>query len=491
VVYYKDADKDGFGVIEDSKCLCEAKTPYTARQAGDCDDSNAQAYPGAVEVCSNNIDDNCNGQTDEAGCQGCMTYYKDQDGDGYGVTGDTLCLSKPTAPYIATRGGDCDDNDARVHPGGSACGVDGDCDGSLLDVGEVCDDGNSVRWDGCTDCVYLEFQVNTWTTGNQQYPSITSLSDGGFVVVWESGCTTSGCTGQDGSDWGVYGQRFDSNGGKVGSEFQVNTRTTDWQQRPSITSLSNGGFVVVWQSGCTTSGCAGQDGSYFGVYGQRFDSNGNKVGSEFQVNTWTTNDQAYPSITSLSNAGFVVVWESWGQDGYWDGVYGQRFDSNGYKVGSEFQVNTWTTDYQEYPSITSLSNGGFVVVWSGAGQGDNSGVYGQRFDSNGNKVGSEFQVNTWRTDEQSWPSITSLSNGGFVVVWHSNGQDGSYMGVSGQRFDSNGNKVGSEFQVNTWTTDFQGVPSITSLSNGGFVVVWESDGQDGSSWGVYGRIFSQ
>ena len=59
-------------------------------------------------------------------------------------------------------GGDCNASDARVHPGGSAvCGDDGDCDGWLLDPGEVCDDGNDIKWDGCTDCLYLEFQVNT------------------------------------------------------------------------------------------------------------------------------------------------------------------------------------------------------------------------------------------------------------------------------------------------------------------------------------------
>jgi hypothetical protein len=45
--------------------------------------------------------------------------------------------------------------------------------------------------------------------------------------------------------------------------------------------------------------------------------------------------------------------------------------------------------------------------------------------------------------------------------------------------------------VNTWTTDDQWLPRITSLSNGGFVVVWESDWQDGDGSGVYGRIFSQ
>jgi hypothetical protein len=342
------------------------------------------------------------------------------------------------------------------------------------------------RFDANGNKVGSEFQVNTSTTDIQWHPSITSLPDGGFVVVWDG-------AGQGHGD-GVYGQRFDSNGNKVGSEFQVNTWTTSVQEYPSITSLPNGGFVVVWQSD-------GQDGSYYGVYGQRFDSNGNKVGSEFQVNTWAPDRQMYPSITSLSNGGFVVVWESGcdyactGQDGSLWGVYGQKFDSNGDKVGSEFQLNTWTTDFQEYPSVTSLSNGDLVVVWSGAGHGDSSGVYGQRFDSNGNKVGSEFPVNTWTLDLQDDPSITSLPDGGFVVVWTSGcwsgctGQDGSLWGVYGQRFDANGNKVGSEFQVNTWTTDNQSLASITSLPYGGFVVVWDGAGQ-GDSYGVFGRIFS-
>jgi hypothetical protein len=335
------------------------------------------------------------------------------------------------------------------------------------------------RFDANGNTVDSEFRVNTYRLWSQDEPSITSLPNGGFVVVWSS-------IEQDGSEYGIFGQRFDSNGNTVGSEFRVNTWTTDNQLYPSITSLSNGGFVVVWHSYL-------QDGSNTGVYGQRFDANGNTVGSEFQVNTWTTDEQSYPSITPLSNGGFVVVWQSWGQDGSGYGVYGQRFDSNGNKVGSEFQVNTWTTDWQENPSITSLPNGGFVVVWEGWGGQDGSswGVFGQRFDSNGNTVGSEFQVNTWTTNDQLWPSITSLPNGGFVVVWHSRYQDGSDYGVYGQRFDSNGNKVDSEFQVNTWTTDWQQHPSITSLSNGGFVVVWDSGGQDGSKFGVFGRIFSQ
>jgi hypothetical protein len=230
------------------------------------------------------------------------------------------------------------------------------------------------------------------------------------------------------------------------------------------------------------------------------DLNGNKIGSELLLNTWTTDSQGDPSVTSLSDGGFVVVWDSNGQDRSSWGVYAQRFDLNGNKIGSEFRVNTWTTDAQWGPSVASLLNGGFVVVWQSFGQDSSGyGVYGQGFDADGNKVGPEFRVNTWTTDSQWNPSVTSLPNGGFVVVWDSKEQDGSEYGVYGQRFDLVGNKVGSEFQVNTWTRDTQWFPSITSLTNGGFVVVWDSgclhsecaNPQDGSGDGVFGRIFRE
>ncbi|KPK96162.1 hypothetical protein AMJ80_01530 [bacterium SM23_31] len=326
-----------------------------------------------------------------------------------------------------------------------------------------------------------EFQVNTYTNNHQINPSIATNSDGSFVVVW-------GSYGQDGSARALYGQMFDANGNKTGSEFQVNTYTNNIQAGPSIATNSDGSFVVVWQS-------YGQDGSGWGVFGQRFDANGNKTGSEFQVNTYTGNEQEHPSIAMNSDGSFVVIWQSLNQDGSLDGVFGQRFDANGNKAGSEFQVNTYTNGYQLYPSITMNSDGSFVVVWQSDGQdGSLDGVFGQLFDSNGNKTGSEFQVNTYTNDSQSFVDVSDHlivmhSDGSFVVVWESDGQDGSGYGIFGQMFDSNGNKMGSEFSVNTYSRGDQLYPSVAMNSDGSFVVIWQSAGQDGSDWGIFGQRF--
>ena len=46
-------------------------------------------------------------------------------------------------------------------------------------------------------------------------------------------------------------------------------------------------------------------------------------------------------------------------------------------------------------------------------------------------------------------------------------------------------KTDLEFQVNTYTDNGQIYPSVAALSGGGFVVIWESDGQDGSGSGIY------
>lgn len=131
-----------------------------------------------------------------------------------------------------------------------------------------------------------------------------------------------------------------------GSEFQVNTYTTAYQHRPAVASDSSGNFVVGWTS-------SGQDGDGDGVFGQRFASGGAALGSEFQVNTYTTGSQFQPAVASDSAGNFVVVWQSYGQDGYGGGVFGQRFASGGAPLGSEFQANTHTASDQREPAVAS------------------------------------------------------------------------------------------------------------------------------------------
>lgn len=169
-------------------------------------------------------------------------------------------------------------------------------------------------------------------------------------------------------------------------------------------------------------------------------------------------------------------------------------------VGSEIPVNNFTSRSQSGPSIAPLSNGGFVVTWVSEDQDtDGYGVYAQRYHSDGTAYGSEFLVNTFITGNQGgpniWggnqaePSVTALSDGGFVITWQSSTQDSGTAGVYGQQYNSDSSANGTEFQINTYTSNTQGYPAVTALRDNGFAVVWQSQNQDGDLYGIYAQRF--
>ena len=172
-----------------------------------------------------------------------------------------------------------------------------------------------------------ETAVNTFTTGEQYYPSVAVAASGEFVIAWDS-------KEQDGSGWGVYAQRFNALGAKQGGELRVNTYTTDYQQNASVAIDADGDFVVAWTSS------ADQNGTGYGVYAQQFNATGGPQGGEFRVNTFTSNVQQYPSVASEANGNFLVAWESFGQDGSGFGVYAQRFAPELVVTSSAFHFAT-------------------------------------------------------------------------------------------------------------------------------------------------------
>ena len=80
-----------------------------------------------------------------------------------------------------------------------------------------------------------------------------------------------------------------------------------------------------------------------------------------QINTWTANDQQYPQVSTLSDGNFVVVWQSYLQDGNGYGIYGQIFYSNGAKKGNEFPICDYTIWNQTSPNVAASLNGKFMV----------------------------------------------------------------------------------------------------------------------------------
>jgi hypothetical protein len=132
---YLDADGDGYGLLGAALCACGPTGSYSASVVGDCDDTAAAVFPGQAEAC-NAIDDDCDGVVDGPGAAGCLTWFLDADGDGFGVQGSSSCRCAPVAPFTAAVDGDCDDTSAGRSPlAAEGCnGLDDDCDG-VIDEG--------------------------------------------------------------------------------------------------------------------------------------------------------------------------------------------------------------------------------------------------------------------------------------------------------------------------------------------------------------------
>jgi hypothetical protein len=282
---------------------------------------------------------------------------------------------------------------------------------------------------------------------------------------------------QIGNGTDLFGRRFGVSGA-LGGEFQINSHTSAEQGGAAVGADAAGNFVAVWSSN-------GQDGDSWGVFGRRFDVNGVPLGLEFQVNTYTSSAQLASGVAAGAGGDFIVVWQS-GQDGSGWGVFGQRYDSSGARLGGEFQVNTQSTGSQYSADIARDANGNFVVMWSNYDSGPPASwsIRGQRFAADGTRLGTEFLV----TARGQHSDVASGGSGSFVVVWAASGsQDDDSVGVFGQVFDASGARHGAEFHVNTYTTHLQRSPSVAQNAEG-FVVVWNSYGD---LFGVFGQQFAR
>jgi len=273
-----------------------------------------------------------------------------------------------------------------------------------------------------------EFRVNTFTTGGQGSPAVAMDAFGNFVVAWES-------NGQDGSQYGVYARRYSAGGAPQGAEFRVNTFTTSDQRAPAAAMDADGDFVIAWSSN-------GQSGASDDIYAQRYSATGAPLGGEFPVNTFTTSGQNTPAIAMDSSGDFVVTWDSSSQDGSYLGVYGQRYNAAGAPQGSEFRANTTTTGNQFFSRVAMDADGDFLISWMGGGAGDTAGVFAQHVNAAGVAQGSEFRINTFTTGSQLRVAVAIDADGDAVQVWQSSGQDGSGYGIYAQRYDESTETAG-------------------------------------------------
>lgn len=322
------------------------------------------------------------------------------------------------------------------------------------------------------------FQADAETPGDQRLPSAAADAEGNFVVIWQS-------EGQDGSAWGIFGRRFDASSTPRGPEFQANTYTTGDQggrldNSPAVVSDGFGNYTVVWGNEWNRRDTD--------VLGQRYNASGNRVGSEFQVNSATIGEQYHPSLASDANGNVVVVWRSPMLDA--GELWGQRYDPAGLPVGGEFSIDVERALLHMAPSVAAHDGGGFVVAWKGIEpvNGDphhQDGIYLRSYDASG-VSGDEIQANScwYPFDQKKKHAVASLGGGSFVVAWFRSDQSNSNTWLEAQVFGPDGFPVGREIAVANASPYYDGL-SLVADGPDRFTVLWVQP-----NVGLVGRSFN-
>ncbi len=389
----------------------------------------------------------------------------------------------------------------------------------------------------CVLCVVLvcalpamlaaEVQVNARTSGSQANPAVAVETSGGSIVVWSSYFSTVGRSND------ILARRIDPLGGFAGDEFHVNVLREGNQTEPAVATNPQGAFAVAWQG----PGLDQED-----IFLRLFDPNGEPDTNELLINPRTAGRQLNPSV-AMGDSTILLAWESrevvndvnttsvralvfapndtalgeeitadtapydcrypevavddsgrfaivWVQDRSSHPIMARLFDPNGTPAVGAFQVNAEDIASMTRPSIAMNPAGYFVIAWDGdPNRASDDDIYARLYDPNGLPTGQPLLVNTTRTGAQQRPQVAINDANEFVIVWeHETDDPNVATDIFARRFDGQGQPVGDQVQLNTYVQGKQRYPDVAVAADGSFIAAWESEDQDGASYGVFAHI---
>jgi len=298
-------------------------------------------------------------------------------------------------------------------------------------------------------------QVNTVTSNSQQKPVVKTLEDGGFIVTWETFHEGHG-------DYNFAGRIYDASGNPTGGQFDIQASGN----YGDIVELDDGSFLFLFRSNTLQATHIAADGTHIDTF--EVSAAYSSVGSNSI------------SATRLADGSIAVAWDNIADnDGY--GTYVNIISPDLTPSPNDILVASDETGWAWQPKITGLEDGGFVVVWE---RQDTSDIWLRVFDSSGTAVSADIQIDGLSPSFQYSPDVTALYDGGFVVSWRGSEVYGS---IYAQRFDETGTATSDVTRIdisedNVWPHD----PVIASSGDGTFVVAWEIN-PDGA---IYSRIYN-
>lgn len=260
-----------------------------------------------------------------------------------------------------------------------------------------------------------------------------------------------------------------------GAEKQINQYSQRDQQRPVASGNAQGQGVVVWES-------FGQDGSHLGIYGRRL-HNGQPVGDEFQVNTYTVSRQSFANVSMNAHGDFVAVWRSSLQGSPGGNIYAQRYAADGSRVGAEFLVGPGDSnlDSQSEPQVALADSGEFVVAFSNRELNQVATTLGRNdletrfvqlriYAADGSARTDPITASDANVDgSPRFPRVGLDASGKIVLIWINGTQ------VRARHYDLAGTALSAAYNVNQTSADSAvDQPSLAVRPDGRFAVAWEA-----------------
>jgi hypothetical protein len=301
-------------------------------------------------------------------------------------------------------------------------------------------------------------QVNTSDGGVFQGDGqITSLQDGGYVVVWEDASLTYNPLGD-----AIVGQRYDSAGNKVGGEVKLSQFVAGEQITPAVTALSNGNMAVAFID---------HSSGDYDTYVRIFDSALNLVRTDI-IDLGGANHTADPSLTALAGGSYVISYTL--STTATTDIVARIVNPTG-EVGGLLGIDGQIAN-QNFSELATLSNGNFVVVDQSEFFGDptDTNIFFSIFTPAGTRVAGPVTFSGgFSFGLETDPDVAALRDGGFVVVWTD--PDSDVGDIRAAIFSNAGGLATDNILVNTTTAGVQDEASVAGLADGGFLVTWEDD----------------
>ena len=355
--------------------------------------------------------------------------------------------------------------------------------------------------------VTAEVRANATRYNDLGVPDVALNNSGTVAIAWQ-------VEGEKDSGSDVYARRllFDVGAGTLApiatgggtADIRINQTTQGPQRAPTVGIDDDGDIMAAWQT-------QHQDGYSWAIFGRRYAATVDSFGAESLVNAGVTlGPQIAPDIAIAADGRTVVAWlgpdvpltAEEGEGGHTPAAHARFFeDAGGIASGEEIVLAAYA-GIEDSPAAAAVDAAGNMVVawqsWESAGDGSDFGIYAKLFqpdgrwiDANENGLDDDAMlVNTFTAGSQAKPAVAMDAAGNFVVVWQSQLQDGSGTGIFARRYDASFKAwaEATEFRVNSLVAGDQVEPAVASAATGGFTVVWQ--GPDASGTGIYRRRFA-